>query len=262
MENNKILRVLIVEDNEKETQDLVESANSADGIQIVGTTNNSTDAIALIKSLLPDVIILDLELSHDGSGNGFEVLYAIKETPLSVVPYIFVTTNNTSTQTTNIMRQLGADFVQYKHDVNYSAKKVISILNITKSHILDKNSYTSTNSNTSDTLNDKMLTDRISLELNFVGIPNKLVGHTFLSTAIKLALSNYEGNLCKKVALIHHTSQNNVEHSIKYAIDSAWSNYDSNNIAAHYTGHYSHLRGTPSLKEFVYYYADKIKGSL
>ena len=89
---------------------------------------------------------------------------------------------------------------------------------------------------------------------------NKLTGYSYLIDAIKLAISGYEGNLMKKVAKMHNTFQNNVEHSMRYAIEHTWNNSDT--IKSYYTGHYSDKRGNPSSTELIMFFANKIQNRI
>ena len=74
------------------------------------TTNNSFDAIEMVKNYLPDAVILDLEL-HLGGGNGLLFLNELKKLTLTRRPYILVTTNNSSNITLEQARSLGANFI-------------------------------------------------------------------------------------------------------------------------------------------------------
>jgi DNA-binding NarL/FixJ family response regulator len=71
MGNPKVvaLRCLIVDDNEL-FLDGARSLLSREGFDVVGVALNSADALRLIESTKPDVILVDVEL---GDENGFEL---------------------------------------------------------------------------------------------------------------------------------------------------------------------------------------------
>jgi CheY-like chemotaxis protein len=77
-----------------------------DDIDLLAVTDDSNKAIGYVKDLLPDAVILDLEL-HQGGGNGLLFLQVLKQMNLSVYPYILITTNNTSMVTYEYARQAG-----------------------------------------------------------------------------------------------------------------------------------------------------------
>ena len=92
---DEVLTILIVEDDQDACKRLIEHAEETDEISVVGVTNNEDKAIEYIKDMLPQVVILDLELT-EGKGNGLSVLQNLKSIDLSFQPYVLVTTNNTS----------------------------------------------------------------------------------------------------------------------------------------------------------------------
>ena len=63
------LIILLVEDDEKACEELRSYIEQTSDIRLQGITNNSTEALELVRSGLPDAVILDLEL-HYGGGNG------------------------------------------------------------------------------------------------------------------------------------------------------------------------------------------------
>jgi DNA-binding NarL/FixJ family response regulator len=129
------MRILLVEDDTSLCTDYISYIDKYDDVLLVGTTNNSTKAIEIIKDTLPDVIILDLEL-HNGSGNGLFVLKMLKEISLDIIPYVLVTTNNSSVTTLETARKLGADFILSKHQDDFSPSNVIDFLQIIQPTII------------------------------------------------------------------------------------------------------------------------------
>lgn len=69
------LRTLIIEDNPKYMAALSEYVSVLDAIDLVGSANNKEDGIDLIKKVMPDLVLLDIELPHEGEG--FQILQSI-----------------------------------------------------------------------------------------------------------------------------------------------------------------------------------------
>ena len=81
MENN--LMVLLVEDDENACEELRKYINQTPDICLQNVTNNSEEALSMVRAGLPDAVILDLEL-HYGGGNGLLFLDGLKRLHLSL----------------------------------------------------------------------------------------------------------------------------------------------------------------------------------
>ncbi|MDX6408331.1 MAG: two-component system, NarL family, invasion response regulator UvrY [Gaiellaceae bacterium] len=69
------LRLLIVDDNER----FLEAARSTlqgDGIEIVGTATTAADAVRQAGELVPDVVLVDINLGHE---SGFDLTRRLAE---------------------------------------------------------------------------------------------------------------------------------------------------------------------------------------
>lgn len=80
------LRVLVVDDEEPGRRKLRRMLEAESGVTVVGEAGNGAEAIARIRDLDPDVVLLDIQMPH---GNGFDVVEAIG--PDAMPPVIFVT---------------------------------------------------------------------------------------------------------------------------------------------------------------------------
>ncbi|MGN0813528.1 MAG: sporulation initiation factor Spo0A C-terminal domain-containing protein [Candidatus Coproplasma sp.] len=258
MENR--LEILLVEDDQSACYEIVKEAdNSLDDFFIIGVTNNSARAYQYVIEAHPDAVILDLELHH-GGGDGLEFLKQIKESNLIGTPFILVTTNNISTVTHRIARELGADFIMTKNQDGYSAKSVLDFLKITKSVILSKRTQNrSTIKEESPTQKTKRIQRRICNELNKVGISPKSVGYKYLIDAITITVQEPAQHICNIIGNKYGKSENSVERAMQNAINRAWKTSDINDLLANYTAKIRSEKGAPTLTEFIYYYAQKIE---
>lgn len=96
------LGVYVVEDSEILTKLLVSMLRTDLGVQVLGSSGDANHAIAEIRSLAPDVIIVDLVLHK---GNGFEVLQAIRQSHPHVVGIVL--TNHSTEAYREAARNLG-----------------------------------------------------------------------------------------------------------------------------------------------------------
>lgn len=254
------LSVLIVEDEPSVCQSFLNLAESIEDIYIVSVTNNASKAVSDIKDFLPNAVILDLEL-HQGGGSGLDVLQELQELSLDTVPYILVTTNNTSSITYEYARQLGADFIMSKHQENYSEKTALDFLKMMKNVIHNKRKTSPLIQLTTEApkQQNKRITRRIISELNNIGINPKSVGYQYLIDAIFIVIQKPTQNLCTVIGQKYKKTESSVERAMQNAICRAWRQTDIEDLLRYYTAKVHSEKGVPTVTEFIYYYANKIK---
>lgn len=257
MENQQELTVLLVEDDENACEEIRNYIDQLDDIRLVGMTNNANEALELVKYHVPDAIILDLEL-HLGGGNGIYFLSKLHDMALDKLPYVLITTQNTSNVTLEAARQLGADFIITKYEQDYSGQKPVEILRMMRNAIQRHTPSIATAPQTPADI-DRKLTVRIHRELDRVGISPKAVGYQYLSDAILLAIHEPGPNLSRAVAQKHSKTTASVERAMQNAINRAWSHGNTEDLLQCYTAVINCDRGVPTLTEFVFYYANKLR---
>ncbi len=254
------LSVLLVEDDQTICKAMVEYANQKEEVSIISVTNNATKALEEISYYMPQAVILDLELHH-GSGSGLDVLNGIKNMELDVNPYILITTNNSSAVTYEYARQLGADFIMSKHQNDYSERSAIDFLIMMKSVIQSKIKSPQNGGKTSETPEqyNKRINRRIISELNLVGVSPKAVGYQYLIDAIHIVIEKPTQNISAIIGEKYGKTNSSVERAMQNAINRAWRTADIDDLLLYYTAKINSDRGVPTITEFIYYYANKIK---
>lgn len=252
--------ILIVEDDSSVCKNFVDIIDDTDGFKLAGVTNNSVRALEIIKDCLPDAVILDLEL-HNGLGNGLTLLQELSTIQLPKFPYILVTTNNTSVITYQTARHFGADFIMSKHQENYSENSVIEFLKMMQPVITISRTQFDNTKKTPETPaeQNKRITRRIMSELNLIGINTKSVGYKYLIDAIMIIMDAPTPNICNIIAKKYGKTESSVERAIQNAINRAWNTSPLKDLQLYYTAHISSAKGVPTVTEFIYYYANKIK---
>jgi CheY-like chemotaxis protein len=220
-------------------------------------TGNSAEALRMVQSGLPDVVILDLEL-HRGGGNGLLFLDGLKKLSLSLRPYILVTTNNSSFITLEQARRMGADFILAKYETAYSAQYVIEFLRMMKATILSTGSAGTSEVESKDQ-RDRRTIQRIQRELDLIGISPKAIGYQYLTDAILETFRDPAPNLCRRLSEKYHKTDVSIERAIQNAINRAWRVSDPEDLLAHYTARIRSDKGVPTMMEFVHYYANMLK---
>lgn len=254
------LEILLIEDDPEACRDLTEQILDTEDMILIGVTNNAYKALDLIKDHLPDAIILDLEL-HLGTGNGLYVLQELQMLSLAKAPYILVTTNNSSTTTYELARKLGADFIMSKHQEGYSNKGVLDFLRITRPVIINAHRKTASEPTTEETIEqqNRRLRRRISTELDYVGINPKSIGYNYLIDAIIIMMKQPTQNLCTIIAQQYGKSEPSIERAMQNAINRAWKMSNINDLLDHYTAKINSAKGSPTITEFICYYANKLR---
>ncbi|MBQ4057669.1 MAG: response regulator [Lachnospiraceae bacterium] len=256
----RTLNILLVEDDTETCARFAEYADMSPNISIVGVTNNSFRASELVSEMHPDAIILDLELNQ-GQGSGLQFLQDLKAADIPFKPYILVTTNNTSNTTYDYARQYGADFIMSKHKNDYSERNAIDFLEMMKEIIQNNISrqHSSYETTESPAQYEKRLKKRISMEIDKVGISPKANGYRYLIDAIYLVINGTTSNVCVEIGQKHSKTTASVERAIQNAINRAWKAEDIEVLLSNYTAKIRSEKGVPTLTEFVFFYANKIK---
>jgi DNA-binding NarL/FixJ family response regulator len=99
------IKVFIVDDSLIVREHLVTMLDELVGIEIVGQAENVADAISGIRTLRPDVVILDIRMP---GGNGIDVLQTIKQD--EAAPMVIILTNYPYPGYRQKCLQAGADF--------------------------------------------------------------------------------------------------------------------------------------------------------
>ncbi len=255
---NDVFSILLVEDDAGECEDIKNYINTLDQVRLTEITNNSDDAIASVKRDLPDAVILDLELHH-GGGDGLLFLSDLKQLELQRTPYILITTNNPSKIVHKAAREAGADFIFAKFQSDYSARRVIGhllqIQKLTSHHILSEQSASSEPPDQKE----RRILERIRHKLNLVGVSPKVVGYKYLTDSILLTMRQTDVNLYRILGEKYRKSDASIQRAMQNAINRAWRMSDPDDLLMYYTARISSERGCPTIMEFIFYYATKLR---
>ncbi|MCL2077235.1 MAG: response regulator [Oscillospiraceae bacterium] len=259
MERN--LKVLLVEDEPAECRAIIRYVNSTDGVQLVGVTNSAERAVEHVKDSLPDAVILDIEL-HKGSGNGISFMQELRDSEIPAFPYILVTTNNLSSVTHDMAREVGADFIMSKYQDDYSAENVIEFLKSVKSVIQRKKrqneSFFEFLTPEEKLEEEKRIAKKINAEFDLVGISHRVMGRRYLAEAVQRVMVKIGPNVASEIAKKHGKTTASVERAMQTAIIAAWRSSCIEDLSKHYTAKVNPVRGIPTVMEFVHYYAEKM----
>jgi DNA-binding NarL/FixJ family response regulator len=106
------MTVLIADDSDALVRRLVGMLADVDGLEVIGRAGTVPEVSRAVRTLKPDVVILDLQMP---GGSGIDVLEGLKQdgaTP--VVPVVIVLTNHAGPQYRKKCLQSGARFFMDK----------------------------------------------------------------------------------------------------------------------------------------------------
>ena len=257
------LSILVLEDDIEISNKIANYTKTLDDVSLIGITAHSSEADSLIRTHHPDAVILDLEL-HAGSGSGLELLQSLRTNPPSPLPYIVVTTNNSSKITLDAARSLGADYIFSKHQEDFSEKTPIDFLLMLRGALQKpKQNIASSSSPTQHTHSESVaqtqLTEQIVTEMNLVCISPKAIGYRYLISAIRIAIENPGVNPASVLSEQYNKSKESIERAMQNAINRTWATTPIDTLSANYTARVNSKKGAPTLTEFIYYYVSKLK---
>ena len=249
------LTVILVEDDPFESQAIVNCAEDMEDIRLLSVTNNVEKALNDVKDYRPDAVILDLEL-HRGYGNGLEFLEGASKS-VDYKPFVLVTTSNTSAMTHKQARELGADFIMSKSQGDYSARKALNFL-LSMKNILHSNTVNKTATTETPAEKSNRVINRAFAAIERVGISPKVIGKNYLADAICTAIESPQANIVAEVARKYRKTDASIIRAMQTAISNAWRSMDIEVLKKNYTAYINPAKGSPTVMEFIYYYADKI----
>ncbi len=255
------LSIYIVEDDKETCERFTSIIDSFKELTIIGISDNSTEAYNHILTDKPDVLILDLELNL-GEGSGLDLLENISTPNCTKKPYIVVTTNTSNQLVYNHLHTSGVGFIFSKHQKGYSEANVLRHINLIKLQILNAHNQSSPLPVIDkDDIKSIIMSDILN-QLDDVGIKSSNLGYKYLSDAIYYVITQgYDKNIYNHLSTLHNKSVSSIEHAIRNAIDSAWSNKNNSKALKNFPVNQYHGKDSPSPGPFICYYAERLKNT-
>jgi len=254
----RIIQLLLVEDEEAHCAEYREYVSVLEYPRDLYIANGEPKALELAQAFSIDVIILDLEL-HYGDGDGILFLKKLRHLALEKAPYIIVITHNPSPETRMYARRNGADYIFWKAKPDYSPKLVVDFA---FAYFLNMQSL--------KTSTDKQpmvpsIENEILSRIERIGITSGMTGKGYLVDAIALVAMSCKPEIKLNKDVYHPIAKKykksvwSIEKAIAGAINKAWCITDQDTLAENYTSVVGHSNGNPTNREFIFYYADKVK---
>lgn len=256
------LDVVIAEDNERILQLLDDLLSNDEEIEVVGKAKNGEEAINIITSKQPDVVLIDIIMPKF---DGLAVMDKVnKEKTMKKKPaFIVLSAVGRETITDDafelgacyyIMKPFDNDMVlnRIKHIKNNMTRKTIEPRKINAFE--NKKEYIERN-----------LENDVTNIIHEVGVPAHIKGYQFLRDAIIMSINDMDmlNSITKvlypTIARKNNTTPSRVERAIRHAIEVAWTRGKMDTIDELFGYTVNNGKGKPTNSEFIALIADKIR---
>ncbi len=258
------ITILIVDDNVEFGNLLYEHIQQEKDIHIAGIARDGLEAIDMIKSTFPDIVILDVIMPNlDGIGV-LEKLLSLNIEPRPI--FIMLSAIGQDVFIRKAI-SLGAEYYIVKpFDINVLITRIRQVYSERKKE-KSKNLYFSNSSrNTSNKVSEKNdLEQSITAALLEAGILPHMSGYHYVREAILCKIKNSKEfcyitkTLYPEVAKKFNTTPQKVERAIRKAIDAAWSRIGSDKLNSVLGNNFSFIKGKPTNAEFIAAIADRVR---
>ena len=256
------LNVAIADDNEKMLRLLGNIIESDDELNVVGTAKDGEEALQIIKTKEPDVVLLDIIMPKlDGLGVLDKVNHdkSIQNHPV----FIMISAIGQEMITENAF-ELGADYYIMKpfdNDVVLNRiKKIREDKNTKNTQIRKINSFEKT-----ETKDIHDLEADVTEIIHEIGVPAHIKGYQYLRDAIIMSVTDMEmlNSITKilypTIAEKYQTTASRVERAIRHAIEVAWSRGKMDTIDEMFGYTIHNGKGKPTNSEFIALITDRIR---
>lgn len=271
---NEKIKVVLVDDN-KDFLDVLESnLINEDDIQIVGIADNGVEAVELVESREPDVLICDVIIPYlDGIG----VIEKLNSLNLNKKPEIIMISTMGLEKVITKALNLGASYFLVKpFDYKLLIRRIKDVSKESNSHIKSSisisnnlsniSNFKNTQSNGRDFIESSENVDtQITNIIHKIGVPAHIKGYTFIREAIKMVIDDASllGAVTKElyptIAKKYNTTPSRVERAIRHAIEVAWSRGDISIKEQFFAYTLNSTKSKPTNSEFIAVIADKLR---
>ena len=266
---NEKITVLISDDNNEFATTLANYLEKDEDMQVVGMAKDGEEALSIISTLKPDVVLLDVIMPHlDGLG----VLERLNSMRLEKRPICIMLSAVGQDKITQKAITLGAQYYVVKpFDIEVLIKRIKElryyqpstnrgsfIVKETKSQYIDIPQQI-------DKKSEDGLEALVTNIIHEVGVPAHIKGYLYLRESINMVYNDIEllGSITKvlypDVAKKYKTTASRVERAIRHAIEVAWSRGKLDTLDELFGYTVSNGKGKPTNSEFIALITDKIR---
>ncbi len=266
---NEKITVLISDDNNEFATTLANYLEKDEDMQVVGMAKDGEEALSIISTLKPDVVLLDVIMPHlDGLG----VLERLNSMRLEKKANMHNAFSSRSRQNNTKSNNFRAQYYVVKpFDIEVLIKRIKElryyqpstnrgsfIVKETKSQYIDIPQQI-------DKKSEDGLEALVTNIIHEVGVPAHIKGYQYLREAIMMVVNDIDiinqitKQLYPDIAKKYHTTPSRVERAIRHAIEVAWGRGEPAVVENIFGYTVSASKGKPTNSEFIAMIADKLR---
>ena len=239
---NRKVKILLT-DSSDEGRNLLQNALERSGrFEVIGSTGDGTEVVELVRTLKPDLLVLDLILP------GLDGLSILRRLDENDRPVVLAMSNFVRREMVAEAGNLGAAMFVSKP---YNEEAMIEHL----LRLAEKRS---------EQFHSPGLEEMVTAIIHEVGVPAHIKGYQYVREAIMITVENMDvinsvtKILYPEVAKRYHTTPSRVERAIRHAIEVAWDRGDIETLQRFFGYTVSNIKGKPTNSEFIALIADRL----
>jgi len=258
----KGINLIIADDNRNIGQMLQNYFQGQEDLNVVGVAYNGLEAMELIQTQEPDLIILDIVMPNlDGLG----VLERINARTTMKRPKIIMLTAFGQESLTHQAMTLGVDyFILKPFDLDILSKRIRSLMQDTPTATPSQFSTLASPSVTTVGSGHNLLSE-VTTVMHQIGIPAHVKGYQYIREAILMVVEDVSllGAVTKElypgIAKKYDTAPTRVERGIRHAIELAWERGQTDALKQIFGYSMNIERQKPTNSEFIALFSDKFR---
>ena len=265
------ITVLIADDNQEFSTTLATYLKNQEDMVVVGRAKDGNEALDMVSSLMPDVLLLDVIMPHlDGIG----VLEQMNMIKLNKKPICIMLSAVGQDKVTQRAIELGAEYYVVKpFDIDLLITRIRELKNykpssqnnnfISREIGISKQQYIDIPNNSGN--KEENIEALVTNVIHEVGVPAHIKGYQYLREAIIMVINDIDvinqitKCLYPQIANKFHTTPSRVERAIRHAIEVAWGRGEQKTVENIFGYTISAAKGKPTNSEFIAMISDKLR---
>ena len=265
------ITVLIADDNQEFSTTLATYLKNQEDMVVVGRAKDGNEALDMVSSLMPDVVLLDVIMPHlDGIG----VLEQMNMIKLNKKPICIMLSAVGQDKVTQRAIELGAEYYVVKpFDIDLLITRIRELKNykpssqnnnfISREIGISKSQYIDIPNNSAN--KEENIEALVTNVIHEVGVPAHIKGYQYLREAIIMVINDIDvinqitKCLYPQIANKFHTTPSRVERAIRHAIEVAWGRGEQKTVENIFGYTISAAKGKPTNSEFIAMISDKLR---
>ena len=265
------ITVLIADDNQEFSTTLATYLKNQEDMVVVGRAKDGNEALDMVSSLMPDVLLLDVIMPHlDGIG----VLEQMNMIKLNKKPICIMLSAVGQDKVTQRAIELGAEYYVVKpFDIDLLITRIRELKNykpssqnnnfISREIGISKQQYIDIPNNSAN--KEENIEALVTNVIHEVGVPAHIKGYQYLREAIIMVINDIDvinqitKCLYPQIANKFHTTPSRVERAIRHAIEVEWGRGEQKTVENIFGYTISAAKGKPTNSEFIAMISDKLR---